>query len=70
MDPEEIARQLVSEEMKAEIDRMRKSSFGICDVCGDSVSEWDLSGGPYGGEFIGETVVHTVCRRGKVAVAV
>jgi len=70
MDPDEILRAAISDEMEAEMQRQRESSFGTCRICGENVTEWDLTSGPYGAKFHAtDGVAHSVCLSGKLAVA-
>tara|TARA_R100000951_G_C2490680_1_gene134370 strand:+ start:85 stop:303 length:219 start_codon:yes stop_codon:yes gene_type:complete len=62
--------QAFDEAMEREVARMRSVSFGPCLLCGDAVTEYDITYGVYGGEWRGDNVYHVVCLSGKLAVAV
>ena len=63
-------KQAFDEAIERELDRLRSVSFGSCLLCGDVVTEYDITYGVYGGEWREDNVYHTACLSGKLAIAV
>jgi hypothetical protein len=68
-DLKQQAQEMLDGEIEAELARLRASVMGECLICGDAVTEYDLTYGTYGGEWRGEECYHSVCLSGKLAVA-
>ena len=68
-DLKQQAQQALDDEIDKELNRLRASVLGECAICGDAVTEFDLTYGTYGGEWRGEDCYHAVCLSGRLAVA-